>query len=211
MRAPCSVDGCARPQHGRTYCITHYSRWRLNGDPNIVKQGGRSPRPQCSVDGCSGPHVGRGYCQAHYDRFRHHGDPLAGRPPGAPASDPDRPSYGLAHDRVRTGRGHADTHSCAHCGGQAAQWAYDHKDPNELVEGNLTYSVVAAHYMPLCHPCHRKFDRPIDRARCADLYRSGMSSPAIAKLIGCTPTTVIRAARAAGVPIRGRLSWRTLR
>lgn len=29
----CSVGGCAKPARTRGYCNTHYSRWRIHGDP----------------------------------------------------------------------------------------------------------------------------------------------------------------------------------
>lgn len=35
MRAvvDCSIPGCDRPVRARTWCITHYTRWKRNGDP----------------------------------------------------------------------------------------------------------------------------------------------------------------------------------
>lgn len=29
--APCVIDGCERPQHGRGWCILHYNRWIVRG------------------------------------------------------------------------------------------------------------------------------------------------------------------------------------
>lgn len=37
-RGICSIEGCGRPHFGRTWCITHYQRWRKHGDPLIVKR-----------------------------------------------------------------------------------------------------------------------------------------------------------------------------
>jgi hypothetical protein len=59
-------------------------------------------------------------------------------------------------------RGNAKTHTCQHCGQAACDWAYDHQDPNdsyEVMNGyRMAYSVDPSHYMPLCKPCHVKFD-----------------------------------------------------
>jgi hypothetical protein len=33
MNTPCSVDGCNKPRYVRGYCIGHYRRWRLYGNP----------------------------------------------------------------------------------------------------------------------------------------------------------------------------------
>jgi len=32
----CSIDGCLNVLLARSWCSTHYSRWRKNGDPNIA-------------------------------------------------------------------------------------------------------------------------------------------------------------------------------
>ena len=34
MAKQCSIDSCTKQAHARTWCISHYSRWRLHGDPN---------------------------------------------------------------------------------------------------------------------------------------------------------------------------------
>lgn len=33
MRASCSIEGCAKPVHGRSWCTAHYGRWRNHGSP----------------------------------------------------------------------------------------------------------------------------------------------------------------------------------
>jgi len=33
---PCSIEGCSNPHHARGWCTTHYTRWRLYGDPFYV-------------------------------------------------------------------------------------------------------------------------------------------------------------------------------
>lgn len=34
----CSIDGCLKKAEKRGWCGTHYRRWRVNGDANIVKK-----------------------------------------------------------------------------------------------------------------------------------------------------------------------------
>jgi hypothetical protein len=69
--------------------------------------------------------------------------------------------YVGAHQRVYRAHGSAAEHSCA-CGAQAKYWAYNHEspDPNELVspEGQR-YSGEPSYYLPMCAPCHARFDR----------------------------------------------------
>lgn len=35
-RRLCSIDGCGQRHFGRTWCRTHYLRWKRNGDPTLV-------------------------------------------------------------------------------------------------------------------------------------------------------------------------------
>lgn len=35
-RKPCSVEGCDKLSHARRYCLSHYRRWRVYGDPLTV-------------------------------------------------------------------------------------------------------------------------------------------------------------------------------
>jgi hypothetical protein len=76
----------------------------------------------------------------------------------------DDVGYAGAHFRVVRLRGDAHEHACAHCGGPATQWAYDHADPDEQVavqyrgRGDYPYSLDVEHYLPLCVRCHRLFD-----------------------------------------------------
>lgn len=110
-------------------------------------------------------------CGKHYERWRKHGDPMVLGKPGSPGLKGERNprwagdsiGYHGAHLRVSAERGKASTHTCEHCGGQAQEWAYDHKDADELIgtikSGTAPYSLKAEHYFPLCVPCHRVFDQ----------------------------------------------------
>jgi hypothetical protein len=72
-------------------------------------------------------------------------------------------TYSAVHQRLWKQRGKAALHPCAICGGPATEWAYDHKDPNEVIGPEyhgliVTYSLDLDHYRPLCRSCHRKED-----------------------------------------------------
>lgn len=120
----------------------------------------------CTVDGCTAPHKGMGLCSTHYTRQKDFGD--VHRAKQMPAREDhwkwagDDISYGGVHSRLEYQRGKARTHTCRHCNGQAEQWAYDHDDPDEKIETErgLRYSPDLDHYIPLCVPCHKQFDRP---------------------------------------------------
>lgn len=109
----------------------------------------------CEIQGCEKPVLRRGWCSMHYQRWVRHGDPNTGaRGSGL--------NYTSIHRAVRSARGAARDQSCAHCGGRATQWSYNHLDPNEIRvpwEGRqVTVSTDPAFYDPLCSSCHRVRD-----------------------------------------------------
>lgn len=72
--------------------------------------------------------------------------------------------YKYAHNAVRREYGPATLYTCLWCGGRADQWAYDHRDPDELTDPRgLPYSLDISHYGALCVRCHRSFDRLLRR------------------------------------------------
>lgn len=82
----CSVETCERLAVARTWCSTHWRRWRTHGDVRadqpIRQQTPPAPRGMpCSIDGCNKPRQGRTWCTAHLTRWRRHGDPLGAAPP----------------------------------------------------------------------------------------------------------------------------------
>jgi hypothetical protein len=73
----CSIDGCGKDgkDKWRTWCQSHYQRWRRHGDPLITK--GPTPGAQqfCSLDGCDKKHYAKTYCKLHYCRIVNTGSP----------------------------------------------------------------------------------------------------------------------------------------
>lgn len=70
-------------------------------------------------------------------------------------------SYDSIHHKLRAERGPARQYTCPNCGFNARQWAYDHTDPDEIRDSRgRTYSLDLGKYMPMCTPCHYKFDAP---------------------------------------------------
>lgn len=133
---------------------------------------------KCSIDGCEKTYkITRGWCNTHYERWRRHGSPHTVLPAPTPPrndfvppampgeSNPswrgDAVTYSGMHQRLARIKGMASLQSCP-CGSRAAQWAYDHADPDEktqLMAGYLLpYSTEAGHYIAMCLPCHKKFD-----------------------------------------------------
>lgn len=152
------------------YCKAHYARWKRNGDPGPadiapprVPDEVKRKHFVCTVEGCEEPHKTNGFCNLHHQRWYKWGDPLmVGEQygPTHPHWKGDEVGYLGAHHRVERLHGLASTHQCQHCGVQAAHWAYDHRDPNELRnDKGHPYSPDPDHYFPLCAECHIKFDR----------------------------------------------------
>lgn len=69
-------------------------------------------------------------------------------------------TYSGVHMRLIRERGSAREHVCS-CGEPAAEWAYDHTDPEERVDGNRNrpFSLDLSRYSPKCLPCHRRADK----------------------------------------------------
>ena len=158
MARVCTVEGCVRPHNARGYCGMHYRTWKRHGDPLVrVKV-----RNTCSIKDCNDNARGHGYCQVHYTRWRKHGDPSIVLPnPGNRQMATGRITYDGAHRRVYRAKGKASSYTCR-CGKQAAEWAYDHGDPDEWTAERafmgrvltVAYSGDPSHYVPMCRRCH---------------------------------------------------------
>ena len=147
----CSQEECDKPVIARGFCHKHYGRWRRQGDPSVVKT---IHGATCKVEQCGRRAVSINFCNMHYKRLRRNGDPvkLAHRPDLSP-------SYAGIHYRVKSLHGSASRYDCAHCGGAALDWAYDHKDADEYMDHRgRPFSMKPEHYLPLCRSCHRTFD-----------------------------------------------------
>lgn len=165
MRPPCSVDGCERQSKGLGFCNTHYERWRRTGDVagDREVQGYRLYLQTCNMDECERPQASSyGLCELHVTRYRVWGDPYyndLGRGPENHMWLGDNIGYAAAHSRVRRLYGSPSEHECCDCGGPAADWAYDHTDPDEkFTTQGWPYSTDISTYVPLCKKCHVAFD-----------------------------------------------------
>lgn len=67
----CSIPDCGRPVDARSWCKTHWMRWKRHGDP--LGSAPRRPERTCDVDGCDAKHYGAGLCANHYARRRRTG------------------------------------------------------------------------------------------------------------------------------------------
>lgn len=164
MKTCTHPGGCLRSVIARGLCNAHYLRMEQHGQlgPAAIRQT-RNLALICAVEGCERRRAKRGWCGTHYERWRKHGDvsvSLVGR---------GNPSYLAAHKQIHRRKGRASSQTCAHCGAQAKQWAYDHLDKDERLgtmhirdqDFELRYSVNPDHYIALCVPCHLQFDRAV--------------------------------------------------
>lgn len=71
----CSISGCDKKLYAKTWCNTHYARWRRTGSVDLVKKEGAQATP-CETSGCEGDSIARGWCGKHYQRWVNNGDPL---------------------------------------------------------------------------------------------------------------------------------------
>jgi hypothetical protein len=169
----------------------------------------------CEVPSCERPSFCRGYCRAHYARLLRHGDVRADMP--VETKTTGGVGYWACHERVKAQCGPASAHLCADCGAPARDWSYDGADPAERVDRGrgYRYSVDVAHYRPRCRSCHRRATvaqaRPrgqsasvVDIERAVALYRGGVATTGIARVLGTSRTAVYTALRKHGEPMRPR-------
>lgn len=169
----------------------------------------------CDVPNCDRQSVRRGYCRAHYARLLRHGDVRADIPVETKTSGGI--GYWASHERVKAERGPAAAHLCADCGAPARDWSYDGSDPAERIDlgRGYRYSLDVTRYRPRCRSCHRRatvaHSRPhppsasvVDIERAVALYRGGVRTSGIARVLGTSRVAVYRALRAHGEPMRPR-------
>jgi len=154
----CEVLDCDRKHCAKGLCSLHLQRMERNGTVDVLERVART----CSLDGCERAYLARDMCEAHYARWRQKGDPGPVEIPEKPGWTGDEAGYKTVHKRLKRERGLATDYRCEHCGGKAAEWAYDHADPDERTDPNhqgCPYSLNLDRYVPLCATCHRRFDR----------------------------------------------------
>lgn len=86
----CSIDGCGRKHQAKGYCDTHYSRFKVTGNPLrlcVTCCGNMDGKPRkaiycsedcaiCSVEGCAKKAQSKRMCHMHNQRVRKHGTPF---------------------------------------------------------------------------------------------------------------------------------------
>lgn len=81
----CSVRGCGRPICRQGYCLMHYQRVLVHGEPGEAQPRQRNrPWHLCAVVDCPRQALCQRFCQRHYQNWRRHGDPLPARAPSLP-------------------------------------------------------------------------------------------------------------------------------
>ena len=139
----CSDESCDEPSVAKGLCKKHYMEARA----------ARLAQQQCEAEGCTNPRGAKGgYCPACYHRYLTYGNPNAGPPRRKRRTEGERTgtrsAYHVNHAMVRKERGPAWNHQCEHCDGQAQTWAMKHGSSGESPDD----------YIPLCWPCHAKYD-----------------------------------------------------
>lgn len=107
----CSIEGCDKRVVSRGWCMGHYRRWQMHGDPNLTS---RDVNPLCSVEACRSIARVRGWCGKHYQVWANHGDVNYKRPTAQDSSctiegcDTKIHSKGLCSMHYRRNRVHGD-------------------------------------------------------------------------------------------------------
>lgn len=150
----CSFDDCELTARSAAaeYCEKHYGRQRRKApmaDPP------RRGEQSCVVGDCDlvEYNLTTHLCRNHHLKYRACGNPIA--PHG---NWREVVNYYSWHGKLARLRGKASEKTCP-CGRSAAQWSYDHLDPDELVnDEGLPYSLNPDRYVARCVPCHVRFD-----------------------------------------------------
>ena len=77
QRKKCSIENCQRLVYCKNYCIPHYRRLKLYGNPNggfydinTKKTINKKKKKKCDIDGCESFVIAKGFCRLHYKRNR---------------------------------------------------------------------------------------------------------------------------------------------
>lgn len=181
----CKLDECAKPVKRAGYCYSHYMKnWRYGtptpvfekrwvdiqgqrfGSLIVIERVGDKWRCACDCGrdrlASAGELNREGQSNTCGDRYTHRRRNDSG--------------YGAAHERVKRDRGPIRSQQCIDCEAPARHWSYNHDDPNELFDTELStnpiaYSLDPKHYSPRCVPCHKRFD--LDRIDSANHCKTG--------------------------------------
>ncbi len=75
----CQAEGCSAKHYAKSFCRTHYLRFKATGNPfGMKKVGGhnKGSSPPCRVQGCDKVSRGLRLCGLHYQRLRRQGSEL---------------------------------------------------------------------------------------------------------------------------------------
>jgi hypothetical protein len=192
----CELPDCDKPRYqGHTMCGSHYMKWYRRGDPYWTQ-------PSRHDHTLKGQRFGslivdtyirnRGWqcrCDCGAIRVVKAGELNAGR--ATSCGDArihwrhDTVTYSSIHSRIRTDRGPARIHPCVSCGRRAAQWSYNHNDPDELSHDDMPYGTSPAYYSPRCVQCHKIFDLQHINLRILDSQVAAVaneSAPGVGKI-----------------------------
>lgn len=158
----CAIEGCSDPSKSRGWCNRHYQHWHRTGHPGPADLPRYGLITVCSAEGCERPHRTKGYCDTHYRRWQR-GLRTDSKSFLVIRERPQVTTYHAAHMRLRAWRGRANEQTC-NCGDQAADWAYQHNDPDVLFDPRgYPYSLKYTEcYEPMCRSCHNLLDRDLD-------------------------------------------------
>jgi HNH endonuclease len=223
-RNPCSIDACESAATGCGLCFAHrrdvIRRLRAAGmkskeigplvgiKASVVRQASRDRR-HCSVDGCIRTTINGEMCSMHTARLSQDGDVGT---PGAKVN--------VGSGENITAHGYRRVYVPGHPTAAAYGWAYEHR----MVAYDAWGDVVLG--MQVHHKNHDRLDnrlenlelmtqadhmaahgmknRKVERGQVVEMYRSGMSTPAIAKAVGSHAGNVYRMLVAEGEPLRSK-------
>jgi len=75
----CKMQECTKLVAAKDLCATHYRRFRLYGDPSIVKQVHKKQAKICEVAGCGAKPTAHSLCPKHYKKKLLYDDPTVSK------------------------------------------------------------------------------------------------------------------------------------